>query len=158
MARRMVQTTPKVKFSTGLKRLVKGQNVHVINNTLQARAMAKVWQKGLQRILNTMKDSSAAAIDYGLTPIWEQMLVYVPIGKTGELDRSLYLRTKDTPKGAIGEIGFGAGGHPRYAVIVHERTDLFHEPPTRAKFFQGAIEEHAHLVPARMEEFLELPK
>lgn len=157
MARRKAITGPKVKFSTGLKRLVKGQNVHVINNTLQARAMAKVWQKGLQRILNTMKDSSADAINYGLTPIWEQMLVYVPID-TGALDQSLYLTTKDTSKGAIGEIGFGAGGHPRYAVIVHERTDLFHEPPTRAKFFQGAIEEHAHLVPARIEEFLELPK
>lgn len=39
-------------------------------------------------------------------------------------------------------IGYGGASAP-YALFVHERLDLFHEPPTQAKFLEATMNAHA---------------
>lgn len=47
--------------------------------------------------------------------------------------------TESSPVGAKGEVGYTA----KYAVYVHERTDLRHQPGKEAKFLQKAVAHEA---------------
>ena len=64
--------------------------------------------------------------------------------KGGDLRRSGYLEKVSSGKRTTIQIGFGKtvnGVLVDYAGFVHERVDLNHDAPTRAKFLQSAIDE-----------------
>ena len=76
-----------------------------------------------------------------LHPTFKKSQEYCPI-KTGALRESGTLRVNKGLKQPRAEISYG-GKDIFYAAIVHERTDLNHKSPTRAKFLQSAMEEDA---------------
>ena len=59
--------------------------------------------------------------------------------KTGALKRSGYVTNSRMGTRAYAEIGYAKGGHPTYALVVHEDLTKFHEPPTQAKYLEDAI-------------------
>jgi hypothetical protein len=60
--------------------------------------------------------------------------------KTGFLAASGYAEPPTDQEGLItGIVGFNAG----YAAIVHERLDVYHEPPTQAKFLEVTMQANA---------------
>jgi hypothetical protein len=69
-------------------------------------------------------------------PTFEKSQAYCP-KRTGALVRSGYLEKSGNSIG----IGYGRGGTPHYAAMVHEDTTMPHQPPTRAKFLQSALDE-----------------
>jgi hypothetical protein len=94
----------------------------------------------LQEIFDGLEEASADICMAALEPTFEKSQVYVP-KDTGDLADSGYLEVVKTSKGPVVEIGYGRAGSPSYAVAVHERTDIQHQEPTRAKFLEAAVTE-----------------
>lgn len=84
-----------------------------------------------------------------LTPTLELARVYCPVD-TGELRASGYVESVRTRGRVSTEIGFGRGGHPSYAVMVHENPAAFHKPPTQYKFLERAVFEEQNEVMDRI--------
>ena len=57
---------------------------------------------------------------------------------TGNLRAGSYTQPVESSGNPGVEIGYTAG----YAVFVHERTELHHEPPTQAKFLETALKQN----------------
>jgi hypothetical protein len=74
-----------------------------------------------------------------LQPVFDLSQVYCPF-KSGDLRSSGYLEARQGTRTAEVEIGYGRGGHPSYAVYVHEMP-FNHADPTRDKFLQAALDE-----------------
>lgn len=106
----------------------------------QVRAQFKDVMKELQRWIEHMEVESAAVLEEALRPTFEKSQMYVP-EDTGLLKSSGYLETTQTSQGARVEIGYSRNGIAAYGVFVHEIVEYEHEPPTRAKFLQAALEE-----------------
>jgi hypothetical protein len=81
-----------------------------------------------------------------LEPTFVKSQIRCPF-RTGDLRASGYLETRKGTRTAEVEIGYGRGGHPDYAIHVHE-VPAYHQPPTQDKFLQSAIEEDAPDYPA----------
>jgi hypothetical protein len=92
----------------------------------------------LQQMFDSLEDVSEEIIYDALEPTFDKSQMYCP-ELTGELRESGYLEIVTTKKGPMVEIGYGRGGNPDYAVAVHERTDIKHEEPTRAKYLEAAV-------------------
>jgi hypothetical protein len=75
-----------------------------------------------------------------LRPTYEKSRVYCP-KRTGDLVGSSYLEITDYRGSPRVEMGYARGGNPHYAVLVHENLNMWHRPPTQAKFLQRAVEE-----------------
>lgn len=91
-----------------------------------------------------------------LLPTFELSQLYVPVD-TGELKESGYLEKQTYDGGARVLMGYGKNGSPDYTILVHERVDMHHKSPTRAKFLLSAIEETAGDIYARILEAMTLP-
>lgn len=117
--------------------------------TRDVRAQMKAVQNNLDDFIQGMKDITPQILLDALTPTFAKSAVYCP-KKTHRLVQSGYLEVSETADGIIAEMGYGRGGDPFYAVFVHERTDIPHVAPTRAKFLQSALEEDADAIPARI--------
>jgi len=126
------------------------QEVSAIKDT---RVAIKVIEKDLANVLNGIKDLSEGAIRYALKAPFELSQKYCPVD-TGRLVASGYLTVSATSYGPRGEVGYAPRNNPPYAVWVHERTDLHHKAPTRAKFLQAALEETQGQLLARVDEYL----
>jgi hypothetical protein len=74
-----------------------------------------------------------------LRPTFELSQEYCPVD-TGELKSSGYLQITDFRGKARVEMGYAYGGQPSYAIYVHEMP-YYHEPPTRSKWLEAAIDE-----------------
>lgn len=148
-----------VRFRAGVKRLTQRfeatQHPTTVNITRDLREQFKVIEDNLARVINTIKEATPEALDFALEPIFLQASEWVPIDK-GPLSESLVLETSQTSAGAFGGIGFGIGESASYAVIVHEDMNVFHAPPTKAKFLEDAINKHEKDVLPRLHEFLRL--
>jgi len=60
---------------------------------------------------------------------------------TGNLRDSLHVTEPEITPGRIKVIiGAGGPGAP-YAAAVHERTDVYHKPPTKAKYLEDPLKE-----------------
>jgi hypothetical protein len=75
-----------------------------------------------------------------LEPTLELSNYYAP-KDTGELRESGYVQVRGRRGNVTAEVGYGYGGKAPYAVIVHEHPELYHKPPTQAKFLQRAMDE-----------------
>lgn len=74
-----------------------------------------------------------------LEPTFGKSIEYCP-KKTGALVDSAYLEPESYRGGARVEMGYGRGGNPDYAILVHE-LPYAHENPTRSKFLESALDE-----------------
>lgn len=107
--------------------------------------------KEYQRWANHVVMQGAEVLREALEPTFLKARdVYTPI-RFGDLRDSGYLEAGRSSRGPFAVVGFGRGGFPPYAALVHERTDYFHEPPTRSKFLQAALEEDGPEIQARIE-------
>ena len=109
--------------------------------TESARAsMAGIIQR-FQEVINNIKGATIESLEEAMTPTFDKAQLYCP-KKTGALVESgeMILGT-NADDSAYCRIASGGGGTIPYAAIVHERTDLHHEPPTRSKYLQSAVEE-----------------
>jgi len=97
-----------------------------------------------------MTEASGEILRDSLAPTFRKSQEYCPI-RTGELRRSGYLEVRKLGvlRGYQAEIGYGRGGLPPYAVLVHEMP-VYHRPPTRWKWLQAAIQEDAAEIQARI--------
>jgi hypothetical protein len=94
----------------------------------------------LTRIMEAFKDASPEIMIAALEPTFQLSQLYVP-ENTGALKESGYLRETSSRGKPRVEMGYGFGHQPPYAQIVHERTDIAHTYPTRAKYLQDALQE-----------------
>jgi hypothetical protein len=107
-------------------------------------AAIKAQCDDLTRLFKSICDQfvevSAPLMKNALEPTFEKSQEYCP-KRTGELVRSGYLEITDFRGSPRVEMGYGRGGNPYYAVLVHENLNMYHKPPTQAKFLQRAVEE-----------------
>lgn len=113
----------------------------------------KTIRDNLSKVIKAINTSSPQALEYALTPMFNTSQRLVP-KKTLELKRSGFLEARRTAYGATVAIGYGRGGKPIYAPIVHERTELHHANGTQAKYLQEAVQRHIRNVPRRYAEFV----
>lgn len=108
--------------------------------TLDARAdMADVIRR-YQDLIRNLEMATPTILYNALVPVFNKSQVYVP-KKTGALMGSGHLEVGTDERGKPeARITYGDASTP-YAAIVHEFTHLNHEPPTRAKYLQSALEE-----------------
>ena len=102
-------------------------------------SMADVIAK-YSSIINRLQGVTPEILREALEPVFEKSQEYVPVD-TGALKDSGQLTTSESARGRARAVLSYGGPSAMYAAIVHERTDLNHEPPTRAKFLQSAMEE-----------------
>lgn len=117
--------------------------------TISARNSMEGIVDNFRQIVATLKGATAEALEETINPTFEKSKRYCP-KKTGQLVQSASLEVGV----AVGDkafcrISYGNGGEVFYAPIVHERTDLFHLPPTRSKWLQAAVEEDMSDLPTR---------
>jgi hypothetical protein len=86
-----------------------------------------------------------------LRPTFEKSKVYCPVD-TGALIESGYLEIVGFRGQPRVEMGYGRGGNPYYAVIVHENLEMEHRAPTRAKWLATAVEEDLDEIKIRIEQ------
>lgn len=134
----------RVKPNVGYKRVprsfISRRPAAAASNQDVREQMAAI-EKNFKQLLEGIENATPEALEYALQPMMEKALIYVPVD-TGDLRNSAYLETRQMGNKIEAEIGFGRGGKPWYAPLVHEGLDFYHEPPTRAKFLEQAINEH----------------
>lgn len=111
---------------------------------VELRGKAAVMRQ-LQRHGKAAKDEYARALHREAQAIMRKSQKIVPVD-TGELKRSAFVRQprrvykQDLPY----EIVMGYGNvDVRYAMAVHERLDVYHKPPTQAKYLERPMKEAA---------------
>lgn len=93
---------------------------------------------------------SAEVVRDALEPTFKKARdVYTP-KRTGALRASGFLEVVQFRGNARVDIGFGRGGNPAYAAMVHENIDVFHAAPTRSKFLQAAVMEDLGAIEQRL--------
>ena len=108
--------------------------------TQDIRAQMDGIEKALSSVIAQVQAAGPQIILEALQPTFDKSQAYCP-KDTYALANSGYLEAREVGDKTVVEIGYGKGGNPNYAVYVHERTDLRHKAPTRAKFLQAALEE-----------------
>lgn len=99
------------------------------------------------------QDVLPQAMEYALRPTLELSNVYAPID-TGEMRGSGYVEVRKRGRGGpTAEIGYGKGGQAPYAVLVHEKPEFYHTPPTQYKFLQRAMDEDTNDILQRVAQF-----
>ena len=132
-------TGVRVAFSTGRRRNAQDGFKQVEGNFI--------------KLVNGINDVSEEVLTEILQAILDRAMELVPVN-TGVLRDSNYIEVRPFKNGVAGEIGFAKGGIPHYGIIVHERLDLAHKPPTQAKFLQRAVQEHQDRVKSKVEELV----
>jgi hypothetical protein len=109
----------------------------------------KAQMRGITDNLNSfveqLKNIAPEVIYEALQPTFELSQEYVPV-LTGALKDSGFLEQVEDRV----YIGYGYSGNPEYASVVHENLEWHHEPPTRAKFLQDALEEQNEEIEQRI--------
>lgn len=108
--------------------------------TRSARESMAQIIKEISGIFAREKAALPATLEAVLEPTLGLSMVYCPV-KTGKLIESAEIKSGFKDGRAFAAINYGGGKQVHYAAIVHERTDLNHVFPTRAKFLQAALEE-----------------
>ncbi len=139
-----------------------GARVGRVRPTLSHGGISPAYERNVRRQMNAVlreyrrwaehvRTQGPEVLREALVPtFYKARDVYTP-EDTGDLRDSGYLEAGRSSKGSFVVIGFGRRGFPHYAALVHERTDFFHQPPTRSKFLQAALEEDGPEIQARIE-------
>ena len=147
----------------GLKAIPQRANPYVAQSTRDSRTSMAQINRDFKGVLKHLETQSEDAVQHALEPMLDKALYYVP-KDTLALAESAYLETGIRNGQVVAELGFGkatasatAANRKRpadYAAMVHERPDLYHEPPTQFKFLQTAMQEHMGEVAGRVAQFL----
>lgn len=129
----------------GKKRLTGNEGVASSNATREARAgFAKVKQK-YNELIGSIEKESPVLAKIALIPAFEESQRIVPVD-THALKNSGYLEIVQVGRRgnrrSVVEIGYGRGGEPPYAAVVHENMQYRHKKPTQAKFLQKPLLQH----------------
>ena len=130
----------KFRFAAGRSRVTKSVNLSERGAIRDLRKTFEVLEGVLQAYVDHLNVNAGEIMIEALRPTFEKSHRYTPVDK-GTLKESGFLRADTGARGTTVAMGYGEGGNPFYTAIVHERTDLNHESPTRAKFLQSALEE-----------------
>lgn len=90
-------------------------------------------------LVNMMRDMTPAVMFQAMIPIYAKSQMYVP-KKSGALASTGRLTVENQGGDPKVSITYGNDKVP-YAAVVHEFVWINHNPPTRAKFLQAAMEE-----------------
>lgn len=137
------------KAKLGRQRVTKSLAPYQASYVRDIREQMKVIQDNLNGFIGALKNATPQILLDALTPTFAKSVVYCP-KRTHRLAQSGYLEVAETSRGVTAEMGYARGGDPFYAAIVHERTDIPHQAPTRAKFLQSALEEDSSDIPKRI--------
>ncbi len=131
----------RARFRVGTQRIATGLTPWQSGYTRAIRAQMKSVEESYTRLIEMLRADTPKAIKQMLRPVYDRSQELVPID-TGVLKRSGYLEVVTRRGQYAGEVGYGRGGNPPYAVLVHENLDAQHAPPTQAKFLEQAADEH----------------
>jgi len=149
--------TQRLRFrgAVGLGRIPAGTRASQARFTRLTRQRMAEINKRLDKVVSRYEELSEPALRYGLVTIYNRSQELVPVD-TGKLKESGWISVSSRKSdGAIrGVVSYGRMGKPFYAVYVHERLDLYHKPPTQAKFLQRALEERINRVAVRIRNYL----
>jgi hypothetical protein len=112
-------------------------------------AQFKAIERNFTSFVNHVRNVTPLIMIEALQPTYKKSHVYVP-KDTGALDSSGYLEVTNTGRNPRVEMGYGKGGKPNYAVIVHEKVEYLHAEPTRAKYLQTAMLEDINEIRIRL--------
>lgn len=101
--------------------------------------MAEIIRR-YRNLINRLKTVTPEAMEEALQPVYDKSQEYCPVDTGALINSGVVEITKTSGGKTVGYIKYG-DAVAWYAAIVHERMDLNHEPPTRAKFLQSALEE-----------------
>lgn len=118
--------------------------------TKSARESMQGVIKEISAIFNQTKAILPDVMEASLQPTFERSQLYCPV-KTGLLKSSGDLSSGIAKGRPTATISYGNGGEVHYAAMVHEMTENFHEPPTRSKFLQSALEEDINNILPRIQ-------
>lgn len=108
--------------------------------TLSAREGMRQVIARYNQLIRDLNVNTPEVLANALQPAFDKSQEYVPV-KTGTLANSGVLEIDDDdPERIIASITYG-DAEAWYAALVHEYTWLNHQPPTRAKYLQYALEE-----------------
>lgn len=142
----MARTSKASNLTVGYKRLPSsassGQKAAGKEFTQSTRSSMEAVLTRFRDFINSLKGATPEALEMALTPTFEKSQTYCP-QDTGALLESGDLTSGISTGGVVyARISYGSStGIIHYAPIVHERTDLHHESPTRSKWLQAAVEE-----------------
>ncbi len=130
----------RLQVRLGLTRTTKPRYASEPDFIKQVQKQVKALTSDLEYIFSQFEDITPEVTIEALRPTFEKAKHYTP-KDTNALVNSAYLEVVGSGSNKKVEIGFAKGGHPRYAVYVHEMVHQKHAEPTRAKFLQTAIDE-----------------
>lgn len=129
-----------VRFSIGPKRISKSMTPAQAGYVSYMRGQFKEIEQDFADFIGAINGVAPQAVEKALKEIFDLSQVYVPVD-TAKLKRSGFVEVRQTSKGVTGSVGYAKGGVPHYAVFVHENLEVFHKPPTQAKFLERAADE-----------------
>lgn len=142
------------RISIGRTRVLKSMSPRNAGYLRHMNAQVSAITKRIEKAINAVEGATVPAIRYALRPIYEESQILVP-KDTLKLMKSGFIEVHRTSRGVSGVVGYAKGDNPKYAMIVHERTDLYHKKPTRAKFLQAAASKHVGKIRGRIAEYLQ---
>lgn len=132
----------KIRLSVGRQNISREAYRHEVDFIASVRTQFKQISDNYEKIVNGLKGVSVEVLLDALRPTYELSQKYVPVD-TGDLKESGFLERDKGSKYPRVVMGYGRGGIPNYAALVHERMDLQHMAPTKAKYLLSALEEDA---------------
>lgn len=96
--------------------------------------------RNFRDLINSIKAAAPEAMIEALEPTFDKAQLYCPVD-TGALVESGLLEAESNADDSHPKVVISFGRGVPYAAFVHERTDIFHKPPTRAKWLQAAVQE-----------------
>lgn len=143
MARRLFRAR------VGTQRIAKSLRPSQAAYTRTIRKQMEQLERNLSKVMAELDDVTSQVLETALRPTFNKSQKFTP-KDTGALRESGFLTVDKVARGTRIQIGYGKAGKPPYAVFVHERTDLNHQAPTKAKFLQTALEEDSDVIPQRL--------
>ena len=138
----MVRSFKPLRSNIGKGRLLRSDNSTHAQFTRSIRAQMAAVTDNYKNFVNHLDESGIEILKNALTPAFEESLELVP-KDTSALSDSGYLESRKLRNRSVVEIGYARGGNPHYGVFVHENLEVFHEPPTQAKFLEQPLAERS---------------
>lgn len=139
----------KLRASVGRQRLTGATPRHEARYLSNIRKQMKAITDNYEKFVNELGDIGAEILLEALEPTFDLSQKYVP-RDTGTLAESGFLEKDPNSKFPRVVLGYGKGGAPHYAILVHEVLHFKHAAPTKAKFLLSALEEDAGNIQKRI--------
>lgn len=139
----------KLRVSVGSQNITRNTTRFDASYIKTIRRQMKTITDNYEKLVNELGDIGADIIEEALEPTFRLSQKYVP-KDTGKLAQSGFLKQDRNSKFPRVVMGYGKGGDPNYTIMVHERMDVRHEAPTKAKFLLSALEEDNNAIERRI--------